>query len=121
MMKMTKRAFLALSIASGLALPAMAQDAPKIRIGMTVSSSGNFALASQSGERGVEIWVDEVNAAGGLEINGEKRMVELVKRDDRSDKQMVARVYEDLIVNENVDMLMAPFVSTLTAAAATVT
>ena len=121
MMKLTKRAFLALSIASGLALPAMAQDGAKIRIGMTVSSSGNFALASQSGERGVEIWVDEVNAAGGLEINGEKRMVELVKRDDRSDKQMVARVYEDLIVNENVDMLMAPFGSTLTAAAATVT
>jgi len=97
-----------------------AQAAEPIRIGMTVSSSGTFALASQSGERGVEVWVDEVNAKGGITIGGEKRLVELVKRDDRSDKQMVARVYEDLITKEKVDVLMAPFGSTLTAAAATI-
>ncbi|RKF13585.1 branched-chain amino acid ABC transporter substrate-binding protein [Roseovarius spongiae] len=107
-----------ITAASLLGAAAWAADDP-IRIGMTVSSAGNYALASQSGVRGVEIWVDEVNAAGGLDVNGEKRMVELIKRDDRSDKQMVARVYEDLIVNEDVDLLMAPFGSTLSAAAAT--
>lgn len=92
-----------------------------IKIGMTVSSAGNYALASQSGVRGVEIWVDEVNAEGGLDVGGKKMKVELVKRDDRSDKQMVARVYESLINDEDVDLLMAPFGSTLTTAAATVT
>lgn len=121
MWNMTKRSFMAGTLLACFALPVTGQAQEKIRIGMTVSSSGNFALASQSGVRGVEIWVDEVNANGGLEVNGEKRLVELVKRDDRSDKQMVARVYEDLIANENVDVLMAPFGSTLTAAAATVT
>jgi branched-chain amino acid transport system substrate-binding protein len=92
-----------------------------VKIGMTVSSAGNYALASQSGVRGVEIWVDEVNAEGGLDVGGKKMKVELVKRDDRSDKQMVARVYEGLINDEDVDLLMAPFGSTLTTAAATVT
>ena len=121
MWNMTKRSFMAGTLLACFALPVTGQAQEKIRIGMTVSSSGNFALASQSGVRGVEIWVDEINANGGLEVNGEKRLVELVKRDDRSDKQMVARVYEDLIANENVDVLMAPFGSTLTAAAATVT
>ncbi|WP_319533605.1 ABC transporter substrate-binding protein [uncultured Cohaesibacter sp.] len=107
------------TLAAGLlSLPALAAD--PIKIGMTVSSSGNFALASQSGERGVELWVKEVNDKGGVTINGEKHLVELVKRDDRSDKQMVARVYEDLINEDKVDILMAPFGSTLTAAAATI-
>ncbi|MEX3313486.1 amino acid ABC transporter substrate-binding protein [Sulfitobacter sp. PS-8MA] len=121
MTKMDKRVLLrgaVLTAAAMLGTGAWAEPDP-IRIGMTVSSAGNYALASQSGVRGVEIWVDEINAAGGLKFNGEKREVELVKRDDRSDKQMVARVYEDLIVSEDVDLLMAPFGSTLSAAAAT--
>ncbi|QYX58305.1 amino acid ABC transporter substrate-binding protein [Roseovarius sp. SCSIO 43702] len=122
MIKMNKRTLLkgaVFTAAAAMLGTGAAAEADPIRIGMTVSSAGNYALASQSGVRGVEIWVDEVNAAGGLDVGGEKRMVELVKRDDRSDKQMVARVYEDLIVNEDVDLLMAPFGSTLSAAAAT--
>ena len=98
-----------------------AQTGEPIRIGMTVSSAGAFALASQSGTRGIDIWVDEVNAKGGIEVGGRKRKVELVKLDDRSDKQMVTRVYEKLITDDKVDVLFGPFGSTLTGAAATVT
>ena len=76
---------------------ARAQDAKPIRIGMTVSSTGTFALAAQSGLRGAEIWVDDVNSRGGLAIGGAKRKVELVKLDDRSDKTVVPKVYETLI------------------------
>ncbi len=114
----TRLAAVALAAAT-LATPAWAAD--PIKIGMTVSSSGTYALASQSGERGVEVWVKEVNDKGGISYGGEKHLVELIKRDDRSDKQMVARVYEDLINEDKVDVLMAPFGSTLTAAAATIT
>ena len=35
-----------------------------IKIGMTVSSTGRFALAAQSGERGLKIWVDDVSGGG---------------------------------------------------------
>ncbi|MCD0502152.1 amino acid ABC transporter substrate-binding protein [Bordetella petrii] len=112
----------ALALAAALVPTAgLAQTSDKIRIGMTVSSTGSFALASQSGVRGVEVWVDDVNRRGGIEIKGKKYPVELVKLDDRSDKQMVTRVYERLIVDEKVDLVFAPFGSTLTAAAATTT
>jgi branched-chain amino acid transport system substrate-binding protein len=84
---------------------------------MTVSSTGTFALASQSGLRGLEIWLDDVNARGGIEISGKKRKVELVKLDDRSDKTTVPKVYETLIKEEKADLLFGPFGSTLTAAA----
>ena len=69
-------------LAAGLASsPAFAQG-DSIRLGMTVSSTGTFALAAQSGLRGLEIWVDDVNARGGIDIAGKKRKVELVKLDD---------------------------------------
>ncbi|MCD4513567.1 amino acid ABC transporter substrate-binding protein [Brucella pseudogrignonensis] len=97
-----------------------AQAAEPFKVGITVSNSGNFMLASQSGERGVRMWVDDVNRRGGIELGGEKRPVELVVLDDRSDKTMVPRVYETLISGNNVDVLMAPFGSTLTGVAATV-
>ncbi len=95
-----------------------AQERTAIRIGLTVSSTGPYAVASQSGERGIGIWVDDVNARGGIELDGKKYPVELVKRDDRSDKQLVARVYESLITEEKVDALIAPFSSTLVGVAA---
>ena len=106
---------------AGQSQTASAQQNEKIRIGMTVSSTGSFALASQSGVRGLEVWVDDVNKRGGIDVGGKKRLVELVKLDDRSDKQMATRVYETLITDEKVDLLFAPFGSTLTSAAATVT
>ena len=112
---------LALAIAAFTPALGAAQTSDKIRVGMTVSSTGSFALASQSGVRGVELWVDDVNRRGGIEVKGKKYPVELVKLDDRSDKQMVTCVYERLIVDEKVDLVFAPFGSTLTAAAATVT
>ncbi|MEP6557871.1 MAG: amino acid ABC transporter substrate-binding protein [Burkholderiales bacterium] len=101
---------------------AYAQTAtPPIRIGMTVASTGTFALAAQSGQRGVQIWVDDVNGRGGIDVGGTKRKVELVILDDRSDKQLVPRVYETLIKEEKVDLVFGPFGSTLTAAAANTT
>ena len=100
---------------------AAAQAEKPIRIGMTVSSAGTFALQAQSGQRGVEVWIDEVNSRGGIDIGGKKRKVELVKLDDRSDKALVPRVYETLIKDEKVDLLFGPFGSTLTATAANAT
>ncbi|MBV9835197.1 MAG: amino acid ABC transporter substrate-binding protein [Alphaproteobacteria bacterium] len=100
---------------------ARAQDAKPIRVGMTVSSTGTFALAAQSGLRGLEIWVDDVNNRGGIAIGGAKRKVELVKLDDRSDKTLVPKVYETLVKEEKVDLCFGPFGSTLTAAAVSTT
>ena len=62
----------ALALAAAALTPSLgaAQTSDKLRIGMTVSSTGSFALASQSGVRGVELWVDDVNRRGGIEIKG---------------------------------------------------
>ena len=108
-------------LAAAVTAPAAAQTDKPIRIGMTVASAGTFALQAQSGSRGVEVWIDDVNKRGGIDIGGKKRKVELVKLDDRSDKALVPRVYETLIKEEKVDLLFGPFGSTLTSTAANAT
>ncbi len=120
-MTLTRRTGLALSAAAALAAALPALAAEPIRIGMTVSQTGRFALAAQSGERGLRIWLEDVNSRGGIEVGGETRPVELVTLDDRSDKALVPRVYETLIKEEGADVLFGPFGSTLTGAAANTT
>ena len=119
--KLPRRTLIATAAGALATGGARAQDAKPIRIGMTVSSTGTFALAAQSGLRGAEIWVDDVNSRGGLSIGGTKRKVELVKLDDRSDKTVIPKVYETLIKDEKVDLCFGPFGSTLTAAAVNAT
>ena len=63
-----RRALLATAAGTLAAGAVRAQDGAPIRIGMTVSSTGTFALAAQSGLRGAEIWVDDVNGDGKLDI-----------------------------------------------------
>lgn len=121
-MTINRRSLLGLAaVTAALAFAPAVEAADPIKIGMTVSSQGRFALAAQSGERGLRIWIDDVNSRGGIEVGGEKRPVELVSLDDRSDKAMVPRVYETLIKEENTDILFGPFGSTLTGAAANTT
>jgi branched-chain amino acid transport system substrate-binding protein len=119
--KLPRRTLIATAAGALATGGARAQDAKPIRIGMTVSSTGTFALAAQSGLRGAEIWVNDVNGRGGISIGGVKRKVEIVKLDDRSDKTTVPKVYETLIKEEKVDLCFGPFGSTLTAAAVNTT
>lgn len=122
-MKIARRTLMGMAAAAALMTGAFASTAAlaDITIGMTVSQTGRFALAAQSGERGFKIWIDDVNSRGGIDIGGKKHKIKLETLDDRSDKALVPRVYETLIKDKNVDLLMGPFGSTLTGAAANTT
>jgi branched-chain amino acid transport system substrate-binding protein len=94
-----------------------------IKLGFSMSSSGPFAYGSQRLMRGFKIWEEEVNARGGIFVKdlGATLPVEFVFYDDRSDKEIVPRMYEKLIVEDKVDILIAPYSSTQTLAAAPIT
>ncbi len=92
-----------------------------VKIGLTISTTGKYTFASSQGFKGVTIWADQINAGGGLELNGKKVPVKLIYYDDRSDKETVVKLYEKLINEDKVDVCFAPFGSTLTGAAAAIT
>lgn len=95
-----------------LAGPAAAQ-APLV-VGAAVSQTGPHADLAADYGRGIELWRDEVNAAGGLL----GRRVELRLLDDGSQAAQARKLYAALI-REKVDALIGPYgtAATLVAAA----
>jgi branched-chain amino acid transport system substrate-binding protein len=80
----------------------------KIVVGLARPLSGPLAIIGDSAFRPVyETWVDEVNAAGGIEVAeyGKKLPVELLIYDDKSDLGTMTRLTEKLIVEDEVDFL----------------
>ncbi|MBT7612306.1 MAG: amino acid ABC transporter substrate-binding protein [Rhodospirillaceae bacterium] len=96
----------AVIIAMGLG-SAMASD--PVRIGFSIAQTGLFSQAAPSQMTAYELWRDDVNAAGGLNVAGEQRMVEFVFYDDESDPSKTAQIYEKLITDDQVDLLIAPW------------
>jgi branched-chain amino acid transport system substrate-binding protein len=62
------------------------------------------------------MWIEEVNSRGGLL----GRKVKLVHYDDESKPETGARLYEKLITDDKVDLLIGPYSSDVTLAASTV-
>jgi branched-chain amino acid transport system substrate-binding protein len=99
--------FIALLLCSLGLIPA--QAAEPVRIGYSIAKTGLFAQAAPSQITAYELWANQVNAAGGLDVAGERRPVELVWFDDESDPAKSAQIYEKLISDEKVDLLLAPW------------
>jgi branched-chain amino acid transport system substrate-binding protein len=76
-----------------------------IVVGSTLSLSGAFAATGQIHKIAGEEFVDRLNKAGGLL----GRKVEWVVRDDESDQAKVATLYEQLISQDKVDLIMGPY------------
>ena len=97
---------------------AVAQDAP-IRIGYAISRSGPMAGGAQvSQEPNYIMWAEQVNAAGGLDVQGRKRKVELIGSDDRSEIETAVRTYEKLMTSDKVDLILPPWGSSMNFATA---
>jgi branched-chain amino acid transport system substrate-binding protein len=68
-----------------------------------------FAAAAQSQVDTYNFWKDQVNAAGGLDVAGHKRPIEFVSYDDQGNPGQAAKIYEKLITDDKVDLLLAPW------------
>ncbi|MET0964375.1 MAG: amino acid ABC transporter substrate-binding protein [Noviherbaspirillum sp.] len=117
-----KRRTVAAALAMLGALPAAARaqanDKP-VRIGYTMSRTGPYAPGAQvSQEPNYLLWAQQVNAAGGLSVKSQKRSIELVSYDDRSEIETAVRTYEKLIGSDKVDLILPPWGSAMNFAVA---
>jgi len=108
--------FFTLSVLSAATVAAAPTGAP-IRVGGTVSVTGKFAEPATMIHNGYRLWADQINAGGGLL----GRPVQLILEDDQSRPERVAELYEHLIATEKVDLVVSPYGTPLTLAAAAVT
>jgi branched-chain amino acid transport system substrate-binding protein len=93
-------------LAAGMS--AAAAEEP-IKIGYAISKTGPFAPAAHTQINTYELWQDQVNAAGGIDVGGKKRPVKFISYDDQSDFGKAPQIYEKLITDDKVDLLLAPW------------
>ncbi len=114
---------LCLSLAAGLPLlvagAARAQAPAEIKVGHLHASSGPYASISMPVYDGLKIWVDQVNAGGGIMVKPFNRKIplRLISYDDQSNPGTAATLTDQLISQDKVDILMSDSGSVLTAVA----
>src|SRR5258705_117479 len=120
MMRMLTVALVAALVLTGASLDTRAQsDAPPIKIGYAISRTGPFAPGAQATqEPSYILGAEQVSAAGGISVRGQKRKVELISYDDRSEVETIVRTFEKLMVTDKVDLILPPWGSTANFAVA---
>ncbi|MGO9017666.1 MAG: amino acid ABC transporter substrate-binding protein [Syntrophobacteraceae bacterium] len=123
-MKRLLAAFGVLAVFLGITAmaPAWAGAADKtIVIGLTASQTGQLNVEAIRQINGLNLWVDEVNKAGGIKLpDGNVFKVAAKYYDDESNKDRVQELYTRLINEDKADFLISPYSSGLTDAAAVI-
>jgi len=105
---MRRRTMLVALLTVVLLVPLAAEAQKPIKVGMPMPLSGPPALFGDPAAKGAQMFVEELNAKGG--VLGRK--LELLVRDSKADANEAVRVARELILKDNVDFL----VGTLTSA-----
>lgn len=87
-----------------------------IKIGASLSLSGDFSADGQAFKRGYKLWAAQVNSHGGL--LGCKVTLDIVS--DASNPAQVSTNYQKLISSDHVDLAFGPFSTLLTVPASKV-
>ena len=87
----------------------LAQSGP-VRIGYAMARTGPWTGGAQtSQEPNYLLWAEQQNTAGGLDVKGVKRPIELISSDDRSDVETCVRTYQKLMASDKVDLILPPW------------
>jgi len=90
----------------------------EITLGLSLSLSGRFARLGHQIEDALRLFVADINAAGGVTLRAERGYFALRCHDDGSEQTRCAAIYRELCGGTGSDILLGPYSSELTAAAA---
>src|SRR5687768_762600 len=101
-----------LAVACGLLFSALslAQQGP-VKIGMSMPQTGSLGAGGQAALVALRMWVEDVNAKGGLL----GRKVEFIVYDDQTNPANTPGIYTKLLDVDRVDLLIAPYGTVPTA------
>jgi len=93
-------------IAMMLAVPAMA--AQTIKIGFNIPMTGDIPEVGEGSKNAAEMYLADINGAGGLEVGGKKYMLEFVYMDNESKADSAVNAALKLIEQEEVVAIIGP-------------
>src|SRR5260221_9662898 len=98
--------------------PTTTSNQPKtpIKIGISLSLSGDFSADGKAFQQGYQLWADTVNKNGG--ILGRQVQLDIIS--DASSTTQVVTNYQKLITVDHCDLVFGPFSTLLTKSASVV-
>ena len=120
-MKFNRFVLLASLAVAGLCTAAQAQETKQdaLKIGWAISKTGPFAAgAAVTTLPNYQVWVKDVNDAGGINVGGKKMKIEVIEYDDRSNSEEMIKAVERLATQDKVDFILPPWSTGMNLAAA---
>ena len=108
-MKVQTRLLMFLLLAGTMLLAACAGGgADTIKIGVNAPLTGDIPKVGEGTKYSAEMWLEDVKAAGGLEVGGKKYDVELIIEDNESKGESAAAANTKLITQDEVLLIVGP-------------
>jgi branched-chain amino acid transport system substrate-binding protein len=79
-----------------------------IKIGINAPMTGDIPKVGEGTKNAAEMWLEDVNAAGGLEVGGKKYKVELAIEDNESKAESAVAATTKLITEDEVLAIVGP-------------
>ena len=93
---------------AGLGVCAFAKGPESIRIGVNAPLTGDIPKVGEGTKFAARMWLEDVNAAGGIEVGGKKYKVELIIEDNESKAESAVKANTKLITEEDVLAIVGP-------------
>ncbi|MEX2200953.1 MAG: amino acid ABC transporter substrate-binding protein [Dongiaceae bacterium] len=110
---------LAAFLMAGIAVPALAQET--ILLGAAVSETGKYSAEGMHTKNGYDLAVERINGMGGVTVGDTTYMLEIKYYDDESEAARAAELAERLVNQDDIQFILGPYGSPITAAMAPIT
>lgn len=84
------------------------QDKDIIKIGVNMELSGAAAGYGNAEKQGIQLAANEINQAGGINVNGQKKKIKLIIRDNKTAIATSASVAAQLATKDKVAAIIGP-------------
>jgi branched-chain amino acid transport system substrate-binding protein len=95
----------ALALILGACQPAAADT---IKIGINAPLTGDIPKVGEGTKYAAEMWLEDINAAGGLDVGGQKYQVDLVIEDNESKAESAVAAATKLIAQDEILAMVGP-------------
>jgi branched-chain amino acid transport system substrate-binding protein len=89
-------------------LPSAWSRTKTIKIGINAPMTGEIPKVGEGTKYAAEMWLEDVKAAGGIEVGGKKYPVKLVIEDNESKAESAVKVQTKMITDDEVLVIVGP-------------
>ncbi len=88
--------------------PSVYGKAKTIKVGINAPMTGDIPKVGEGTKFAAQMWLEDIKAAGGLEVGGKKYPVELVIEDNESKAESAVKVSTKMITEDEVLVIIGP-------------